>query len=857
MSDLRKLARRAIQHTVATEGRPGLLGKKDGTLAYTDPGGAVRYDRCWARVGNGDAQTELVVRCTGVPRQLNLPVLIADRNGVPTAIRVDYARAETFAAGYLTETPTHSWVHSRLGLDPIYIASLAFLPLMAVPTSPVSMMVEVQQAFYRYEGTHKVWETANSADLSAYLPAPNIQHFIILCLDRANNALAVVDGSDVPAGETGTIPFTVDDVAAISIPAAYWPICAIRFYNGQTAIEALDIFMDLRLWGGEHLGPGGVATHNLFSASHPDVDIAVAPTDGQALVWDELSSMFVPGDAAIESLVLQEDHSGECNGSRTAFATTVAFEPGTTLVWLNGLLQRPGTGNDYTEDGDGEGITFTSAPEAGDTLLLAYVRSTGTAVALSGPYVPAWGDLPELLLVQLHAHTDQSDGDYTPAEVVAYYDGEGYDGLVITDHDLVTSQPAGLTVAPEGNELSPATGHILSLDCDYTRGAETDRQTLITAVVAAGGQAVLAHPAWYIGFTYAQMAALTGYLGIEIHNAICMDGAGQNPITYPGFDVEDWDSLLTNVSRAIWGFASDDFHDITALHGYNVGRIIAFCSAATMEALLASLVAGNFCADVSNFGVTPGRPVVTRRGVSLTCPGATSIRFIGDGGALLSEVAGDSAAYEFAVGDTYVRIEAVGDYTEAFGSAIDTTNRWGVDGGTWVVSGGILSQSNTADAQYLLILKRHICGDIDAKIDIRLLASNSQQAGLLLNVLDTTRFYFLRLANGSPALSPNTLSLWLFNGGSNSELDSAAYTPSADTWYRVRCVYTHATGRFQARVWAVGDSEPETWHIDVIDTTWKHGAVGLRVRQLADFDNLYVKGFKTYYQPIPVADWEV
>lgn len=297
MDDLRRLFRRAVLSATLNEGVPGLLGRHDGTLAYTDAQGRTHRDRCWARIGNGDATTEIVVRSSGVPRQYNLPVIIANRGGVPTAIHVDHQRAAQFSAGYLAEVPSHAWTHSRYGLDPLYVPGQQVLQLMAYPTSSASMAVTVAQGFYRWEGVSKVWEVGNSPDLSAFVPTdPSTQHFIVLCLDRANNALAVVDGTDAVAEPTA-IPFDAGDVAALSIPLAYYPICAIRFYTGQTSILPYDIFMDLRLWGGEDLGGegwGGVMDDGIWEAKG-DLAVATGPgaatrlpvgTDGQALIAD-------------------------------------------------------------------------------------------------------------------------------------------------------------------------------------------------------------------------------------------------------------------------------------------------------------------------------------------------------------------------------------------------------------------------------------------------------------------------------------------------------------------------------------------------------------------------------------------
>jgi hypothetical protein len=65
------------------------------------------------------------------------------------------------------------------------------------------------------------------------------------------------------------------------------------------------------------------------------------------------------------NFVTRETPGGTINGSNTAF--TLAFTPiaGTEQIFLNGLLQEPGAGNDYTISG--LNITFLTAPVGGGT----------------------------------------------------------------------------------------------------------------------------------------------------------------------------------------------------------------------------------------------------------------------------------------------------------------------------------------------------------------------------------------------------------------------------------------------------------------------------------------------------------
>lgn len=71
-------------------------------------------------------------------------------------------------------------------------------------------------------------------------------------------------------------------------------------------------------------------------------------------------------------VVTRETPSGSVNGANTAF--TLAFTPvvGTEQVFLNGILQEPGAGNDYTISG--ATITYLAAPLTGDRVRVNYIK---------------------------------------------------------------------------------------------------------------------------------------------------------------------------------------------------------------------------------------------------------------------------------------------------------------------------------------------------------------------------------------------------------------------------------------------------------------------------------------------------
>jgi len=73
-----------------------------------------------------------------------------------------------------------------------------------------------------------------------------------------------------------------------------------------------------------------------------------------------LSSSYVPSEVP----------SGNMNGTNTVFTLANTPISGTEMVFLNGILQNRGAGNDYTISTNS--ITFLSAPVSTDIILVTY-----------------------------------------------------------------------------------------------------------------------------------------------------------------------------------------------------------------------------------------------------------------------------------------------------------------------------------------------------------------------------------------------------------------------------------------------------------------------------------------------------
>jgi len=92
-----------------------------------------------------------------------------------------------------------------------------------------------------------------------------------------------------------------------------------------------------------------------------------APTNGYVLTWNASESKF-EWKARIDAIT--EYPSGLINGANKVFTLSYTPESGSLSVYLNGLYQEEGSGNDYVLSGSD--ITFIDAPQSGDLIIVSY-----------------------------------------------------------------------------------------------------------------------------------------------------------------------------------------------------------------------------------------------------------------------------------------------------------------------------------------------------------------------------------------------------------------------------------------------------------------------------------------------------
>ena len=273
------------------------------------------------------------------------------------------------------------------------------------------------------------------------------------------------------------------------------------------------------------------------------------------------------------------------------------------------------------------------------------------SVRLESPYLNSGG---LWLKGNLHTHTSRSDGSASPQSMVMVYAAQDYDFLALSDHDMppLTDglDACGLVLLP-AVEVSAGCPHVLDVGARRVVAPTGGQQALLDEINATSGFPVLCHPDWEENFNHypwEQLAALTGYKGIEIFNGLCLDQAGSH------LAVAKWDRLLA-LGRTVWGFANDDAHTLDETgRGWNVVQ----AHERTPEAILAALRAGRFYASS---GVNIERIVCDGARLYVRAPNAQRIELFSRHGKRVHHVTGPELTIDATLfPGPFVRIECHG-----------------------------------------------------------------------------------------------------------------------------------------------------------------------------------------------------
>lgn len=275
-----------------------------------------------------------------------------------------------------------------------------------------------------------------------------------------------------------------------------------------------------------------------------------------------------------------------------------------------------------------------------------------------------------------HTHTVNSDGDSTPDEVVRWYREHGYQFLVLTDHNFLTSTTAlnALHGADErfivikGEEVTDRFGtkplHVNGLDVDAQVAPQggasvTDvLQRNVDAIRKAAGVPHINHPNFQWAVTADDLIKLRNTKLFEIYNGHPqVNNAGGGGV--PGVE-EAWDAILS-AGMLLYGIAVDDAHVFKQPGNANVagpgrGWVVVRAARLDARAILEAMEAGDFYAstgvELAEYEVTSSAIRIAVRPTSFS---KYRIQFIGKGGRLLAERAEPSATYTLKGDEGYVR----------------------------------------------------------------------------------------------------------------------------------------------------------------------------------------------------------
>lgn len=162
----------------------------------------------------------------------------------------------------------------------------------------------------------------------------------------------------------------------------------------------------------------------------------------------------------------------------------------------------------------------------------------------------------------LHVHTTNSDGEVDVSTRLKQYRDKGFDVVSITDHRLtndLSGYSSGNFLAISGIEFHPKTysgapiHHFLGIGLPhpYEYDNNLSAQEIIDDIRSKGAKVFYAHPYW-TGHTYVEMTEVSGYLGVEVHNAGCETENNAEGHVH-------WDQML-NKGHLLSGLATDDVH---------------------------------------------------------------------------------------------------------------------------------------------------------------------------------------------------------------------------------------------------------------------------------------------------------
>lgn len=279
-----------------------------------------------------------------------------------------------------------------------------------------------------------------------------------------------------------------------------------------------------------------------------------------------------------------------------------------------------------------------------------------------------------------HTHTLNSDGDSSPDEVVRWYREHGYQFVVLSDHNFLTSVEGlnALVGADErflvmkGEEVTDRFEtkpiHVNGLGVQRLvtpQGGGSVVETIqrnVDAIRQAQGVPHINHPNFGWSVTADELAQIRNNRLFEVFNGHPMvNNAGGGGV--PGLE-EAWDAILSK-GILLYGIAVDDAHHFKrpwdpAASRPGQGWVVVRAARLGPQEILEAMERGDYYAST---GVELLDYQTTARSVTVTVRERTwakyRIQFIGRGGRLLKESTSSPARYDITGSEGYVRAKVI------------------------------------------------------------------------------------------------------------------------------------------------------------------------------------------------------
>jgi len=217
---------------------------------------------------------------------------------------------------------------------------------------------------------------SSDADSSAKVTA-GLTVFVSEGTTNANSAWAVITDDTIVLGTTALVFAQVSGGPAITAGAGLTQTGqSFDVVAADTSLTVAADSVQVRLGDASLEVSGGLrvkqgTSGQVYIANGSGV---LTPTtlSGDVASVTSSGAVTLSGVVKVANYVVRETPSGLVNGTNTSFTLANTPVSGTEQVFLNGILQEPGAGNDYTISAGT--ITYLTAPLSGDRLRVTYLK---------------------------------------------------------------------------------------------------------------------------------------------------------------------------------------------------------------------------------------------------------------------------------------------------------------------------------------------------------------------------------------------------------------------------------------------------------------------------------------------------